>query len=129
MTHDRIRRGLVLPLVAALGLAACGSGSGDDAVAIPAVFDLDHDPAASVSAVDPDRTNVLPAGALRGALEDALTWHGITLVQVMRAARTNAPGLHTWIDALTANTDAITGAGPSSGSSSRCQPIASRPSR
>ena len=92
-----------------IGLVACSSGQ-REAVAIPAVFDLQHDPTAGIAPVDPTRTNVLPADALRGALEDALTWHGITLVQVMRSARSGSPDLQTWIDALAKNTDDITAA-------------------
>jgi len=104
------RRGtLALAVTIAVALVGCTSDR-REAVTIPAVFDLQHDPAAAVAPIDPARTNVLPADALRGALEDALTWHGVTLVQVMRAARSSSGDLQTWIDALAENTDDITAA-------------------
>lgn len=105
--HRRPWRRATGAILTACTFAACG----DDAatkVEVPEVFDLAHDPAAEIPEIDAARTDVLPAAALRGALEDALTWHGITLVQVMRGARSDDPEVSDWIGALTANSDAIT---------------------
>jgi hypothetical protein len=96
----------------ALTLTACGSVvvacSDDDSaqsVAVPHVFDLRHDPAADIAEIDPNRTDVMPAGTLRAALERDLAWHGVTLGEMMRAARRSDPQLQAWIDAMAANTD------------------------
>lgn len=97
--------------VASLGAAsfvvACSSGDASR-VAVPDVFDLARDPAAQIDQVDPSRSDVLAAADLRGVLDDALIWHGITLIQVMRGAQAGRDDVTTWIDALTANSDAIT---------------------
>jgi hypothetical protein len=105
MSRQRRRIAALTALV--LGIAsACGSDDGDGSsrVAVPFVFDLSVDPAANVAEVDPGRADVLPAATLRAVLERQLAWHGVTLVEMMRAARRNDPNLQTWIDALADNT-------------------------
>ena len=84
------RRPLVPAGLVVVGLAALVGCGGDDtsaSVEIPNVFELAHDPTSAIPDVDPDApVEVMPADLLRSRLEKELTWHGITLVQVMRAA-------------------------------------------
>ncbi|MCU1359320.1 MAG: copper amine oxidase [Ilumatobacteraceae bacterium] len=96
---------LVTATTCMASLAACGDDRPAAAAVVPHVFDLTHDPAANIAELDPDRSDVLPAGTLRSVLERDLAWHGITLVEMMRAARRNDAQLQAWIDAMAANTD------------------------
>jgi hypothetical protein len=98
-----------LGLVALATLAACGGDSVDE-VAIPNVFDLSHDPTSAIPVFDAAATDVMPADLLRNRLEKELTWHGITLTQVMRAAHAGDSSVDAWIAELTANTDDMTAA-------------------
>ena len=89
----------------ALSPAACSAGP-TSAPTIPHVFDLRHDAASSIAPVDPQRGVVAPADELRLILERQLSWHGITLVEAMRAAAAgDEAGSRAWIAALVANTD------------------------
>lgn len=99
-----------LGLVALAALAACGGSERTDEVAIPNVFDLAHDPTSAIPEADPNATDVMPADLLRNRLEKELTWHGITLAQVMRAAHAGDPSVEAWIAELAANTDDMTAA-------------------
>ncbi|HEY4331069.1 MAG TPA: hypothetical protein VGM78_00805 [Ilumatobacteraceae bacterium] len=105
-------RRLGLPLAIAglaLSAVACSGGAGGpQAVAVPEVFDLNVDAAANIAAVDPNRGAVVAADQLRELLEQDMSWHGITLVQVMRAARANDSSLQAWIAQLVDNTTTIT---------------------
>ncbi len=92
------------------GLAACGSDDAISTVAIPHVFDLARNPTSAIREVDVARENVMAADLLRNRLEKELTWHGVTLVQVMRAAHAGDPSLDAWVQKLIANTDDITAA-------------------
>jgi hypothetical protein len=71
------------------------------------VFDLDVDLAADVADVDPGRADVAPATAVLALLEQHLAWHGVTLVEVMRATRAGADA-GPWIDALVQNSADMT---------------------
>jgi len=106
----RSRRWVLCGVVAAglLTLAACGSDT--PAVAIPNVFSLEHDPTAAIDEPDPARGEVMRADVLRSQLERELTWHGITLTQVMRHAHAGDPAVQAWIEELTDNTDDLTAA-------------------
>lgn len=109
-TVPRSRRWVLCGALAAglLTLAACGSDT--PAVAIPNVFSLEHDPTAAIDEPDPARTEVMRADMLRSQLERELTWHGITLTQVMRHAHAGDPAVQAWIEELTDNTDDLTAA-------------------
>jgi hypothetical protein len=89
-------------------LAGCAGDdtSGDDADLndLPIVFDLAADPPDDIAAPDPERRDVLTSAALRARLERDLAWHGVTLVETMRAARRDDVQLQSWIDALADNT-------------------------
>lgn len=91
-------------------VAGCGGDDRTQTVAVPNVFDLQHDPAADIAELDADRTDVLPAHTLRSVLERQLAWHGLTLVEMMRAARRNDPQLEAWIEAMADNTDDLVAA-------------------
>lgn len=104
----RRRRWLALVCAGSV-MAACG-GDAPATVAIPHVFDLAHDPTAGIQQVSTDRGEVMGADALRNTLESALTWHGITLVETMRAIESGSPDADAWIAALTHNTDDIVAA-------------------
>ncbi|MFN8021980.1 MAG: hypothetical protein U0Q03_10675 [Acidimicrobiales bacterium] len=111
----RTRRRLVVPVsLGVVGLATLAACGGDDAsakVEIPHVFDLAHDPTSAIPDVDPAaRVDLMPADLLRSRLEKELTWHGITLVQVMRAAHEGDGSLDAWVSELTTNTDDLTAA-------------------
>ena len=101
-------------VVAMTGIAVLIAGCGDDAARpsaeVPNVFDLRHDPAADIAEVDPIRADVLPAGSLHAVLERQLAWHGVTLVEMMRAARRDDPQLRAWISALAGNSDDLVAA-------------------
>lgn len=99
-----------LGLVALATLAACGGDDSSQAVVIPNVFDLAHDPTSAIPVFDASATDVMPADLLRNRLEKELTWHGITLTQVMRAAHAGDSSIDAWIAELSANTDDITAA-------------------
>lgn len=102
--------GTLAAIAAFTGIAACGGDEPADAVEIPHVFDLAHDPTSAIPEVEPGREDVMSADLLRNSLEKEFTWHGVTLAQVMRAAHGNDPSLDAWIDELTSNTDDITAA-------------------
>lgn len=102
--------GTLAALVAFAGVAACGGDEPTDAVEIPHVFDLAHDPTSAIPEVVAGRENVMSADLLRNSLEKEFTWHGVTLAQVMRAAHADDPSLDAWIAELTSNTDDITAA-------------------
>ncbi len=106
------RRPLVPAGLVVVGLAALVGCGGDDtsaSVEIPNVFELAHDPTSAIPDVDPDApVEVMPADLLRSRLEKELTWHGITLVQVMRAAHDGDASIDAWVAQLTANTDDLT---------------------
>lgn len=104
--------------IAALAVVATSCAAEQPpAPVVPLVFDLDHDPAADIAPVDPDRTDAAPAVEVQLLLEDQLAWHGVTLVEAMRTAEressTSGDGSSgsdsPWIDALVENTDDITG--------------------
>ncbi len=97
-------------LVALAGIAACGGDDPTEAVEIPHVFELAHDPTSAIPEVVPGRQDVMSADLLRNSLEKEFTWHGVTLAQVMRAAHADDPSLDAWIGELTSNTDDITAA-------------------
>ena len=109
-------RTIAATLIALTFLATtCGDdgGSASDstgAVQVPHVYDFRLDAAAAVTPVDTTRTGVVPAPVLRGLLEQALMWHGISLTQVMRAAASDDPDIGAWVDQLTQNTLDITSA-------------------
>lgn len=107
-----IRRsaGTFAAMAALAGIAACGGDEPTDAVEIPHVFDLAHDPTSAIPEVVPGREDVMSADLLRNSLEKEFTWHGVTLAQVMRAAHADDASLDAWIDELTSNTDDITAA-------------------
>lgn len=106
----RVGRSGVVVLTCLATLAACGGDGKVEEVAIPNVFDLAHDPTSAIPDVDPDATGVMEADLLRNRLEKELTWHGITLAQVMRAAHAGDGSVDAWIAELSANTDDMTAA-------------------
>lgn len=99
-----VRNGLTASAVV-VALAACG---GDDAFedAGP-VFALDRAVTTDIEPVDPARTDVVPAPALRLVLQDLLTEHSDLSVRAMRLASDGAP-LEATLAELTANTDDLT---------------------
>ena len=103
---------LALSTIAVLGtsLISCGEDGEVAELDVPHVFDLNVDPAANVEPVAEDRKDVLPAEALRATLEQGLAWHGITLVETMRAARRGDSDVQSWIDQLVQNTADLTAA-------------------
>jgi len=107
-----IRRsaGTFAAMATLVGVAACGGDEQTEAVEIPHVFDLAHDPTSAIPEVVPGRVDVVSADLLRNSLEKEFTWHGVTLAQVMRAAHAGDPSLDAWIGELTSNTDDITAA-------------------
>ena len=102
--------GTFVAIAALAGIAACGGDEPTDAVEIPHVFDLAHDPTSAIPEVVAGREDVMSADLLRNSLEKEFTWHGVTLAQVMRAAHAADPSLDAWIDELSSNTDDITAA-------------------
>jgi hypothetical protein len=99
-----MRRTLVIAVVGLLA-EAC-SGGPTAAPAVPQVFNLTHDAAAGIAPVDPNRAQVAPADQLRLILEQQMAWHGITLVEAMRAAEAgNGVSTKAWIRQLSENTD------------------------
>lgn len=100
----------IVGLTTFAGLAACGSDDGTSTVAIPHVFDLSRNPTSAIREVDAARENVMGADLLRNRLEKEFTWHGVTLVQVMRAAHSGDASLDAWLQELIANTDDVTAA-------------------
>ncbi len=98
----------IATLAVAMTAASCGTSPSASTLAVPEVFNLNVDPAAGIAQVDPTRSNLLPADKLRGVLEKALTWHGITLVEVMRAARRDDASAQVWIAELVKNTADLT---------------------
>lgn len=99
-----VRNGVIASTVL-VALAACGGG---DAVedAGP-VFALDRAVTTDIEPVDPERTDVVPAPALRLVLQDLLTEHSDLSVRAMRLASDGAP-LEAILAELTANTDDLT---------------------
>jgi hypothetical protein len=102
-----VRCSLAVALLATL--AGCGADDENTArFAVPDVYNLNVDPAKDVAEIDPARGAVLTAEQLRNLLDQQLAWHGITLIEVMRAARTDRDDVQVWIDQLTENTATIT---------------------
>jgi hypothetical protein len=100
----------VVAFVVALGVVLGASCGGDAArFEVPRVFDI-HPVAGGDAASPANRAvPVSPTAAqLRHALEQALAWHGISLVEVMRSARRHDPQTPAWIEQLVANTDELT---------------------
>ncbi|MEX2625997.1 MAG: hypothetical protein WD225_03880 [Ilumatobacteraceae bacterium] len=94
---------------AVLTLAAAACAASVSQVEVPLVYDLDHDPAADIAEVDPDRGEVVPADELRVLLRQQLSRHGVTLVQSMQTVGVgDAEGSAAWIDAMVDNTGEIT---------------------
>jgi hypothetical protein len=102
----RRHRRVAVAIGVAVVLAACGSDGGNG-VTIPNVYDLAHDPTTGISPVPDDRGEVMPADELRNALERDLAWHGVTLVQTVRAIEAGSTDADPWIAALAQNTDDI----------------------
>lgn len=103
------RRLLATTMAIAVGcaaLAGCDRKPPAAAPAVPRVFDLAQDAAASIPVADPTRTNLMPAAELRLSIERVLGWHVVSLVKAMRATRSGA-GADEWVDALVANTDDV----------------------
>ena len=100
-------------MIVGVGLLAAVSACGNDAATVapfvvPNVFDLTVDAAAGIAPVDPARGQVVTAEALRNLVDQELAWHGVTLVEVMRAARVDRGDVQIWIDQLTQNTTDLT---------------------
>lgn len=98
-----------LAVVICIGIAACSSGPAQ-VPQVPEVFDLDHDATVGIAEVDPSRGAVVAADELRLLLENHMAWHGITLVEAMRAAAAGDAEVDRWTTALVGNTDDITAA-------------------
>lgn len=109
MTRRRTTVVAALTMLSGL-IAGCGDDASRPNAQVPNVFDLRHDPAADIAELDPHRADVLPAESLHAVLERQLAWHGVTLVEMMRAARRDDPQLQAWIDALAGNTDDLVAA-------------------
>ena len=106
-TRAAIGGGLVIGLI--VTTAACGSEAAKTApFSVPHVYDLNVDPAKGIAEVDPNRGQVVTAEQLRNLLDQQLAWHGLTLVEVMRAARADRAEVQVWIDQLTQNTADLT---------------------
>jgi hypothetical protein len=103
-TRHPVLQALLTLTVCSSALVACGNDDPSSSVEVPHVFDMAHDAAAGIAVVDRERTDVLPAATLRSVLERDLAWHGVTLVEMMRAARRSDPQLQSWISAMAANT-------------------------
>ena len=90
-------------------LASCRDDAGTVApFVVPHVYDLNVDAAAGIAEVDPARGLVVTAEQLRNLVDQQLAWHGVTLVEVMRAARVGRGDVQVWIDQLTQNTTDLT---------------------
>ncbi|MCU1364717.1 MAG: copper amine oxidase [Ilumatobacteraceae bacterium] len=106
-TRAAIGGGLIVGLIASM--AACSSDAAKTApFSVPHVYDLNVDPAQGIAPVDPNRGQVVTAEQLRNLLDQQLAWHGLTLVEVMRAARADRAEVQVWIDQLTQNTADLT---------------------
>ncbi len=82
LTLHRVARGVAVTLALAR-LAGCGSA---ETIEAAPVFALDREATSGIAAVDPDRTNVLPAALVRSLLQDLLTEHSDLSIEVMRQA-------------------------------------------
>jgi hypothetical protein len=92
-------------LVLSLSLAGCSTGgSVDDA---GPVFALEREVTSDIQDVDPSRTDVLSAPALRSLLQHLLTEHSDLSVLAMRQA-IDGEDLAPTVEALTGNTDRLT---------------------
>ncbi|MCU1392912.1 MAG: copper amine oxidase [Ilumatobacteraceae bacterium] len=107
MKHKLLTGSLAIAMVATM--AACSGDAAKTApFVVPNVYDLNSDPAQGIAEVDPNRGAVVTAEQLRNLLDEQLAWHGLTLVEVMRAARVDRNDVQVWIDQLTQNTADLT---------------------
>ena len=104
-TLGHMVRSGVLASAVLVALAACGGGDGSEDTG--PVFALDRAVTTDIAPVDPARTDVIPAPALRLVLQDLLTEHSDLSVRAMRLAADGAP-LEEILVELTANTDDLT---------------------